>query len=41
MSATGLDVFDTTVQKTNRWLKDIAQAAGWHESRISRRLIWH
>ena len=31
MSATGLDVFDTTVQKTNRWLKDIAQAAGWHE----------
>jgi uncharacterized protein (DUF2267 family) len=22
MSATGLEVFDTTVQKTNRWLKD-------------------
>ncbi len=23
MSMTGLDVFDTTVQKTNIWLKDI------------------
>jgi hypothetical protein len=22
MSATGLEVFDTTVQKTNRWLND-------------------
>jgi hypothetical protein len=22
MSATGLEVFDTTVQKTNTWLKD-------------------
>ena len=31
MSATGLDVYDTTVQKTNRWLKEIAQTAGWHE----------
>ena len=31
MSATGLEVFDTTLQKTNRWLKEIAQAAGWHE----------
>ena len=31
MSATGLDVIDTTVQKTNHWLKEIAQAAGWHE----------
>lgn len=25
MSATGLEVFDTTVQKTNTWLKEIAQ----------------
>ena len=25
MSATGLEVFDATVQKTNTWLKDIAQ----------------
>jgi uncharacterized protein (DUF2267 family) len=31
MSATGLEVFDTTVQKTNCWLKKIAEAAGWHE----------
>jgi uncharacterized protein (DUF2267 family) len=25
MSVTGLEVFDDTVQKTNRWLKEIAQ----------------
>lgn len=25
MSATGLDVFDTTVHKTNRWLKELMQ----------------
>jgi uncharacterized protein (DUF2267 family) len=25
MSATGLEVFDTTLQKTNSWLKEIAQ----------------
>jgi uncharacterized protein (DUF2267 family) len=28
MSATGLAVFDETVQKTNTWLKKIAQALG-------------
>jgi len=28
MSATGLAVFDETVQKTNTWLKEIAQALG-------------
>ena len=28
MSATGLAVFDETVQKTNEWLKEIAQALG-------------
>jgi uncharacterized protein (DUF2267 family) len=28
MSATGLAVFDETVQKTNSWLKDISQALG-------------
>jgi uncharacterized protein (DUF2267 family) len=28
MSATGLPVFDETVQKTNTWLKEIAQALG-------------
>jgi uncharacterized protein (DUF2267 family) len=31
MSGTGLDVFDTTVQKTNIWLKDIMQALGWED----------
>jgi uncharacterized protein (DUF2267 family) len=25
MSATGLEVFDTTLQKTNRWLNDVMQ----------------
>src|SRR3979409_1471116 len=28
MSATGLAVFDETVQKTNTWVKEIAQALG-------------
>jgi uncharacterized protein (DUF2267 family) len=28
MSATGLAVFDETVQKTNAWLKDISQTLG-------------
>ena len=28
MSATGLSVFDTTVQKTNRWLKDLMEVLG-------------
>lgn len=28
MSATGLAVFDETVQKANEWLKEIAQAFG-------------
>jgi uncharacterized protein (DUF2267 family) len=31
MTATGLDVFDTTVQKTNRWLKDLTEGLGWRE----------
>jgi uncharacterized protein (DUF2267 family) len=29
MSATGLSVFDTTVQKTNLWLKDLMEVLGW------------
>jgi uncharacterized protein (DUF2267 family) len=29
MSATGLEVFDTTLQKTNSWLHDLTQALGW------------
>jgi hypothetical protein len=28
MSQTGLEVFDTTLHKTNSWLKDLAQALG-------------
>ena len=28
MSATGLEVFDETVQKTNKWLKEIEQVLG-------------
>jgi uncharacterized protein (DUF2267 family) len=29
MSTTGLDVFDTTVQKTNSWLNDLMQVLRW------------
>src|SRR5689334_7840642 len=29
MSATGLKVFDTTVQKTHRWLNELMQLLGW------------
>ena len=29
MSATGLDVFDRTVQKTNSWLTDLTQVLRW------------
>ena len=29
MSATGLKVFDTTLQKTNRWLNELMQLLGW------------
>jgi uncharacterized protein (DUF2267 family) len=28
MSATGLDAFDTTIQKTNRWLNELMQIMG-------------
>lgn len=28
MSATGLDVFDTTIQKTNNWLNELMELAG-------------
>jgi uncharacterized protein (DUF2267 family) len=31
MSMTGLDVFDTTVQKTNSWLKDVMAELGWED----------
>ncbi len=29
MSATGLDVFEKTVQKANTWLKEIMELQGW------------
>ena len=31
MSATGLDVFDTTLQKTNSWLNDLMQVLRWSD----------
>jgi uncharacterized protein (DUF2267 family) len=31
MSATGLETFDATVQKTNRWLKELMQELGWED----------
>jgi len=33
MSATGLDFFDTTVQKTNIWLNDLMKVLGWQDRR--------
>lgn len=36
MSATGLEVFDTTIQKTNIWLDEIMREIG-----PDRRLAWH
>jgi uncharacterized protein (DUF2267 family) len=31
MPATGLEVFDTTVQKTNTWLKELMQIMEWQD----------
>jgi uncharacterized protein (DUF2267 family) len=31
MSATGLEVFDTTVQKTNSWLNELREMLGWQD----------
>lgn len=31
MSATGLDVFDTTLQRTHTWLKDLMLVLGWQD----------
>lgn len=33
MSATGLDVFDTTLHKTNAWLKRLMELLGWQDRR--------
>src|SRR5258705_13283633 len=43
MSATGLPVFDETIQKTNTWLKEIAEALGSdrHRAYQSLRAVLH
>jgi uncharacterized protein (DUF2267 family) len=28
---TGLDIFDSTIQKTNLWLKDMLEELGWED----------
>jgi uncharacterized protein (DUF2267 family) len=33
MSATGLEVFDTTVHKTNNWLNELMRVLEWNERR--------
>jgi len=38
MSATGLEVFDKTVQTTNAWLKEIVEATGLDRRRAYRAL---
>jgi uncharacterized protein (DUF2267 family) len=35
MSATGLDVFDRTLQKTNSWLQDLMQTLGWPDRHMA------
>ncbi len=44
MPMTGLESFDTTVQKTNIWLKDIMQEEGWedrHKAYLVLRSVLH
>jgi uncharacterized protein (DUF2267 family) len=44
MSATGLEVFATTVQKTNSWLNDLMQIAGFqdrHKAYLALRAALH
>jgi uncharacterized protein (DUF2267 family) len=44
MSATGLEVFDTTLQKTNSWLKDLMEELGWsdrHRAYLALRATLH
>jgi len=33
MKLTGLDVFDSTIQRTNAWLKDLMQELNWSDHR--------
>jgi uncharacterized protein (DUF2267 family) len=35
MSSTGLSVFDATLHKTNRWLKDLMQLLDWDDKQKS------
>jgi uncharacterized protein (DUF2267 family) len=35
LSATGLDVFDTTVQETNEWLRAIHEELGWGDRQLA------
>jgi uncharacterized protein (DUF2267 family) len=44
MSMTGLEVFDTTVHKTNTWLKDLMAELGWqdkHKTYLALRVTLH
>jgi uncharacterized protein (DUF2267 family) len=44
MSVTGLDVFDTTLHKTNSWLNDLRQVLGWqdrHKAYLALRVTLH
>ena len=44
MSATGLDVFDTTLHKTNIWLNDLMQVLDWpdrHKAYLALRATLH
>ena len=44
MSATGLDVFDTTLHKTNIWLNNLMQVLGWpdrHKAYLALRTTLH
>ena len=43
MSATGLEVFDTTLQKTNSWLKELMEEMGWdrHKAYQALRAVLH
>jgi hypothetical protein len=39
MSATGLEVFDTTLHKTNIWLNDLMQIGGWQDRQVAYRAL--
>jgi uncharacterized protein (DUF2267 family) len=39
MSATGLDVFDTTLHKTNAWLNDLMDVLAWEDKQKAYRAL--